>query len=77
VVFRLIDEVHEYLSSKPPGGWTELSEISRILSRHNLTGVEAELLLDFLMKYFLEFDARTNSVRLTRSFYDFWKRVRP
>ena len=74
MVLKLIDEVCAYLSSRPFGDWTDLTEITHVFRKRGLTDAEAKSALDFLAKYFLELDESGRRARLIRTFYNLYRR---
>ena len=64
-MLKLIDEVLEYLCSKMSAkGWVELDEVTEIMQRQGLTKSEAENILKFLKKYFIEVEESRQKVKL-------------
>lgn len=69
-----IDEVCNYLFSKMVvGEWTSLDDLSELVGRHGLNRKEAEDVLNFLKKYFLEVDESEQKARLNSWTYDLCK----
>ena len=61
----MIDEICKYLYSKmTTEEWTNVSELREIIKRQNLKTEEAETVMDFLKKYFLEVDESKQRARL-------------
>jgi len=70
----LIDEACKCLFSKAASEWINLNEAIQIFRKYGLTEDEAETILRFLAKYFLEFDECEGKVRPLESFRKLYKR---
>ncbi len=74
----MIDEVFEDLSSRlTDGEWTSLEELSGILKKQGLNQDEAEGVMRFLRRYFLEVDEIGRRARLNSWAHGFSSIPRP
>ena len=64
----MIDEVFDCLFSNLGSEWIDADEILKFLMDQGLSVNEAELVLDFLSKYFLEIDGSGRKVRVLSCF---------
>jgi len=66
MILESIEKVCIRLSSKPPSERSDISEITQSLQGFGLTETETELALQFLKRYFLEFDESGSKARLAQ-----------
>lgn len=52
--------------------WVDLSVIINIMRAHGLTDEEIKMILNFLIKYFLELDESGRKVRATKGFFNLY-----
>ena len=64
----MINKVFDRLFSNMGSEWIDVDEILNFLMDQGLSLNEAELVLDFLSKYFLEFDGSGRKVRVLSCF---------
>jgi hypothetical protein len=64
----IIDEICEYLNTKLTNEWTGLDNVYELLVKRGMSHEEVEEVLDFLAKYFVEFDEKGSRVKLTTNF---------
>ena len=64
----MINKVFDRLFSNMGSEWIDVDEILNFLMDQGLSLNEAELVLDFLSKYFLEFDSSGRKVRVLSCF---------
>jgi len=71
----IIDEICEQICSVIHE-WTDMSVLMDILRRYNLTDKEIKILLDFLLKYFLEVNESGRKIRPIKGFYNLYREYR-
>ena len=68
----MIDEVLEYVGDRE---WCELNKITEMVERYDLTKPEIDIILSFLMNYFIELDEGQRMARLSSWLYRLIKKT--